>query len=278
MKPSIYMNGLMKQSCYHVYFEKSEAFEDYLFATGHQEREIKVKETRAERGKYGIALNNNIGKKEEPVKEIAKFNLSKVASWGTILALTGVLTAMGLNGDLDALGQGVKGLADNVMNRESNEPSLDNIIPINGSPSNTIDQDESASVNAEVTSSKEDNATEENETTTENENPETSESSTEDNTSTEKESDEEVAADNTSSTEENGNSGASEEETTEESEETNISGNKTTYKTYIVEKGDTLYSIAMELYKDADKVKEIVEINNLEDENYVMEGQKIFLP
>ena len=42
--------------------------------------------------------------------------------------------------------------------------------------------------------------------------------------------------------------------------------------------GETLYSIAMDKYGSSDKVKEIVELNKLPNENYVVEGQKILLP
>ncbi len=258
-------NGMKKQSCYHVYFEKSEAFEDYLFSTGHREREVKVKEPRYERGKYGIALNNSIGRKEEPskdgpkeaVKEVAKVNLSKVASWGAILALTGVLAAMGLNGDLDALGQGVKNLADNVMNNGDDGDDIDNIIPINGSPTNTGNNPSTSGT--DETSTGEDESTSGDEATS---GDETASGAEEETSNTDNETSSKTATED------------GQEETTEDSEQ----ANSVTYRTYIIEKGDTLYSLAMELYGDASKVEEIVEINNLEDENHIEEGQKIFLP
>lgn len=47
---------------------------------------------------------------------------------------------------------------------------------------------------------------------------------------------------------------------------------------YIVEKGDTLYKIAVKLYNDPDKMNDIIALNNIEDINYVVEGRKLLLP
>ena len=42
--------------------------------------------------------------------------------------------------------------------------------------------------------------------------------------------------------------------------------------------GDTLYSIAVAKYGSAERIEEIIDLNKLEDKDYVIEGQKIFLP
>ena len=44
---------------------------------------------------------------------------------------------------------------------------------------------------------------------------------------------------------------------------------------YIVKKGDTLWEIAKRFGSTID---DIVKINNIEDENVIMPGQKIFIP
>lgn len=276
-------NGLKKQSCYHVYFDKSEAFEDYLFATESLEREIVMKEQRNEKGKYGIALNNTIGRREETakdnIKEPVKMNMSKVASWGAILALTGVLAAMGLNGDLDALGQGIKGITDNVINGEKDD-NMENIIPINGSPSNTGNNMPTSDIG--VVSTENEGTTSQNESTDKkDEENETSTKPTEDTSKvTEKDSTDkpENGSEEKPSSNKEEETTSNQEEATTDSQETNLDGGSIKYKTYVVEKGDTLYSLALELYNDPSKIEEIVEINDLENSNHIEEGQKIFLP
>lgn len=49
-------------------------------------------------------------------------------------------------------------------------------------------------------------------------------------------------------------------------------------KTYIVEKGDTLYSICEKLYGNTDKIKEIIRMNDLSTENAIYYGEKLIVP
>ena len=49
-------------------------------------------------------------------------------------------------------------------------------------------------------------------------------------------------------------------------------------KTYVVKKGDTLESISREKYGDVAHVKEICELNGLDDGNLIFIGQKLLLP
>lgn len=49
-------------------------------------------------------------------------------------------------------------------------------------------------------------------------------------------------------------------------------------KYYTVQKGDTLAKISMNLYNTKDKVKEICELNNIENDNKIQAGQSLLLP
>ena len=60
-------NGLRKQPCFHVYFEKREELEDYIFGTGFVPAEEEPKVEISEGGKYGIALNNLRNQKNNSV-------------------------------------------------------------------------------------------------------------------------------------------------------------------------------------------------------------------
>lgn len=248
-------NGLRKQPCYHVYFEKSYEFEDYLFGTGKREAQEETKPAAVtEKGKYGIALNNlknnqqtvKTEKQAEPdgegktkLPDISKFR--RIASFATILVLAGVLGFMGKNGQLNALQDKMENLVGNILNKD--EKSTGDIISVNGNLSNN---ETASQVNAQP------------QTTTDSEEEITS-------TTTEEPSSADVAETKP------------EEQTTEKAEAT-VSLPNENYETYIVKAGDTLYSISMAKYGTSDKIKEIVELNKLENENYVREGQKILLP
>lgn len=49
-------------------------------------------------------------------------------------------------------------------------------------------------------------------------------------------------------------------------------------KVYVVEEGETLFGICIKEYQNAKKLKEICELNGLEDENKIIAGQKLILP
>ena len=297
-------NGLCKQPCYHVYFEKSTEFEDYIFGSGRKSDAVREKElAQKENGKYGIALNNNIGtgsgggtsKTDNVLGKLAKEGeklssggIAKVASFVTIIALAGILGVMGKNGDLDALGGKLTGFVNGILHSENSETKAGNIIAVDGVPTQqSSDAGETSSVNQAESQS----ATQASEQTT-TENNKTEANATEGSTeqaSDEKNSDESSTTINEESTkatdeastskvaDETETTIAGETETTSNLQAT-ISDSGSTYASYTVKSGETLYSIAMSFYGTVDMIDDIMELNNLSDENYVMEGQKILLP
>ena len=58
--------------------------------------------------------------------------------------------------------------------------------------------------------------------------------------------------------------------------QTNPTNNTPQY--YIVQKGDTLRDICLKKYGNIEKVKEICEINDIDDANTILYGQKLLLP
>lgn len=50
------------------------------------------------------------------------------------------------------------------------------------------------------------------------------------------------------------------------------------YRTYVVQDGQTLYSICLEVYNSLSRVDEICELNNLESQDKIISGQKLILP
>lgn len=47
---------------------------------------------------------------------------------------------------------------------------------------------------------------------------------------------------------------------------------------YVVQEGETLYGICLKLYHNMNKLDEICQLNNLEDQNKIISGQKLILP
>lgn len=66
--------------------------------------------------------------------------------------------------------------------------------------------------------------------------------------------------------------------TSEEDEELETVRFPEEYVTYEVAKGDTLYGICVRFYGNLHRAKEICELNNIEDMNNILYGQKILLP
>ncbi|MGN1314922.1 MAG: LysM peptidoglycan-binding domain-containing protein, partial [Lachnospiraceae bacterium] len=50
------------------------------------------------------------------------------------------------------------------------------------------------------------------------------------------------------------------------------------YEVYIVKEGDSLAGICKRQYGNTDKIKEICLYNNIENEDHISPGQKIYLP
>ena len=226
-------NGLRKQPCYHIYFEKSVEFDDYIFGTGFLMGEEEVKKEVKETGKYGIAIN---GSKPESEKSTS-IRFGRNASYAAIVLLVAVVYYMGSKGQLSNVSNKMRSMVGGIVDDE--ETSRGDIVSVNGNlqPEKITEKDTVSSKENEtmvtVTQAQEKNTQE---------------------VTTKKE-----------------------QETTTEVKATVTIPNEN-YEVYIVKAGDTLYSIAISKYGTAEKIKEIIALNKLEDEDYVIEGQKIFLP
>lgn len=280
-------NSFKRQPCYHVYFEKLADFEDYMFGTGKsvvssKQKDVEKYSSKESGGKYGIALNNKIDKREDGrdakdtqinLPNLARYK--RVASVATIIALAGVAGIMAKNGHFDALQNRMEEVIDGVLgNEEDNADGGDSIsvggivalnnstaAPVNADSNNSsTENDSEGSNNTELTSNKDEQPN--SETSTEQESEDKSDGQLE--SSDKNEPEQTVSADVDSD---------GEEETTVSIAEVNAN-----YETYVVKAGETLFSISMELYGTPEMIEEIASLNKLPDENHVMEGQKILLP
>ena len=224
-------NGLRKQPCYHIYFEKAPEFEDYLFGTGYVVGEEEVKKEVKEVGKYGIVINGN----KQGMEKQPAIKFGRNASYAAIVLLVAVVYYMGSKGQLNSVSDKMKSMVGGIVEDEKDNGD---IVSVNGSLQTT------QPTSIESTSEKET----------------------------------EVAASTiTSDTKASEEIKTQKEETTTTVKATVTIPNEN-YEVYVVKAGDTLYSIAISKYGTSDKIDEIIALNKLEDEDYVIEGQKIFLP
>ena len=246
----VYENtGLTKQPCYHIYFNKSENMEDYVFGTGKKDRYRKPEVKNAETGKYGIILNN-INKKKENVPEAVEntelkpqeisVQFGKMASFVRVAAAVMILTAVAgigvlyKDGKLSGVQQSIEKFASGFIN-ENDEKDIENIIAVNGVVETTAsEENESTDVAG--------NTTDETETTT----GEAESQSTEEITETAK----------------------------TEPTETSIEA----MNTYIVQEGDTLLSICIEYYQDKSMIDDVIAANGIENPDMVVPGEELIMP
>ena len=259
----IYGNETMeKLPCYHIYYEKNVSMEEYMLGTNadinfkkslYTEERSGIIERKVSEIKNSISnkVDNKISKKEtekeSPETEIVPFKkynkmLSRAASFFVIGALATTIAVMGKQGKLDNLSNEFKSMVNGIINNGDSVEDGSGILSVNGVPVK-----ESTGENNDV----EKDTTDNNETTT---NKEDTTDNKEEATTNE------------------------EETTTPPAEEQTASVIPAATKNYMVEKGETLYSICKKLYGNADNINTIIELNNLESADAIYYGKNLIVP
>lgn len=241
-------DNIEKLPCYHIYYEKNNAMTEYMMETN---ADIKFKrpiyERKAEEIKAGIeekAVNEAIIKENSEMvdrgRTISSYTnaLSRVASILVIGALTVTIGVMGMGGKFDNLTGELKSIVNGIMNGGDEAVNGDGIISVNGTVNN-----QNTTTGAEAESTEADTTTEPSGETT------TSQETT---------------------------SQSQEETTTIESESAAVKPAVT--KEYMVEKGETLYSICMKLYGNLNNMSTIMELNHLESGDAIYYGKNLIVP
>lgn len=267
--------GMTKQPCYHIYFEKSEQMEDYIYGTGKRDLFRTPVVKNLDSGKYGILLNNINEKRvketivEERIQEkeqvdsntgqggeslldgklLEKFNkkinIGKIATAAAFISVIAAAGFMYKDGRLSGLQNDVKSVVSNIISR--NEGGKDNIITVNG----VISGEKNSEISGELTSDRiNKDETSESISSSSNDESQTKEQETTEQTT-------------------------SEPDTTEKVDEV-VAQNKPEY--YVVEAGDTITSISVKIYDTKDMVDEIIELNNIKNPDIVLPGDKLLLP
>ncbi|MBQ1192667.1 MAG: LysM peptidoglycan-binding domain-containing protein [Lachnospiraceae bacterium] len=257
--------GLKKQPGYHIYYEKNNNMDDYIFgsniSSGFRTENVKKKQQTqtvpktAETGKYGIEENlqkTNTLKFESVAKKVSR----NIASILLMLMLAGTIALVSNE-------EAMSNLRARLQNFISgSEDGDENDIPVNGI------------INEPATSGQTDSNDNE-------------EATGEENTTTADESEEQTTTGGVTviekvTTTEAPVNNQPEETTTEaptkevEAPTASVIANESNY--YIVNTGDTLYSIAVKIYNDDAMVDDIMKVNNIENPDYVEVGDKLLLP
>lgn len=256
-------NGLKKQPGYHIYYEKNNDMEDYIYGSNitsrfrndsQKKKADKTNTVGISKPKYGIEENvantpnnhNTYKSKATGFEPVAKKLTRNIASVLMVLLLIGTIALVSNDEAMKKVRNKLQGLISGEDNNQSN-------IPVNGIINETEETTANSKDNEETTPEEETTKSQENE------NNQTTGRVT-------------VIDDVTTGNTEDITK--SEEDTTEPT--ASVVSNEINY--YTVNVGDTLYSIAMKIYNDGDKVNDIMNLNNIENPDYVEVGDKLLLP
>ncbi len=273
----VYENtGLMRQPCYHIYFNKSEYMEDYIFGTGKKDRFKKPEVKTHDTGKYGILLNNINEKRakeamanekieesrdenkvvsmEDFVSKLGKgTSFAKVAAFAVAITVAASVGVLHKEGKLDSVSDSVMSFASGILNSDDDK-DMEKMISVNG-----IVGTEPSAGNNEASS-------------------ETESSLAEQETSSAVAESEDVISVAQAGTETSVTEEISQEESTTPIITDTEASVADTSSIYVVKEGDTLLSICIDVYQDKSKIDEVIEANNIENPDVVIPGEELIMP
>ena len=265
-------NGFVKQGGYHIYFDRNMRMEEYMVSEN-----MPVSVEKGEKKTEGIKktiVHNNIRLNKESIekqsekasKELSKkaTNLSKkiMSNIASVLLVATLVGAVAIVSNENSMNK-IKTYMNNLIyNEDKEKESKEYWIPVNG----MVDANQTIRENSESATTELGNII--NNETQRQTNGGTNESLTgEENTS-------EI------STTDNSLNIPKETETNQMPTETATvqSVIVDVGREYVVQKGDTLTLIATKMYGDKNKVKDIMQANDIENADYVEVGDKLYLP
>ena len=272
-----YANGdLQKVKCYHIYYEKNQELERYIFETHYdltsRRKNIKTKSEEVPEKKQEIAQTEAEKETEavrvvsdEPEEETIKAETGDIskklmmfsgraASVFVVGALVFTIGVMYKKGQLDHLATEMKEVVANIMNK-GDTSELDNVVLLDENKKTKTGQENSGE---DMTKGEDNSQKDKTENTT-------GETMTEESTSEENSNEQDTTGQETS-----------EETTVQEisppEETAGVSPAVTQY--YEVQQGDTLYGICQKLYGNTNNIQIIMDLNNLESADSITYGKK----
>lgn len=246
--------GLVKISGYHIYYDKNNNMDDYIFGTEITQKfqQVNVRKQLDKtkelfsKGKYGIDENlqrvKNVSddkNKDIKNKDVKNKNLEKTVqklskNIASVLMVLAMVATVAIVSNEDTM-RNIKSKLTSLITGQ--KESTEYMIPVNG----VINETTSVITPTENSDVTETTLAQETETITI------------------------VNEETTTQT-----------EMVSETITANVEPIEKTY--YTVEKGDTLYSIAVEIYNDQTKVTDIMQANGIENADHVEVGDKLLLP
>ncbi len=269
-----YANGdLQKVKCYHIYYEKNQELERYIFETHYdltsRRKNIKTKsEEMPEKKPEDISSEpeaevvrvisdeqeeETVGTESGDISRKLMMFSGRAASVFVVGALVFTIGVMYKKGQLDHLATEMKEVVANIMNK-GDTSELDNVVLLDENKKTKTEQENSGEDKTKG-EDKTENTTEES----------TAENNTEEETSNGPDSSEQVTTGEEIP-----------EETTVPEETAGVSPAVTQY--YEVQQGDTLYGICRKLYGNTNNIQIIMDLNNLESPDSITSGKKLIVP
>ena len=265
-------NGFVKQGGYHIYFDRNMRMDEYMVSEN-----MPVSVEKGEKKTEGIKktiVHNNIRLNKESIEKqsekaskelskkatkLSKKIMSNIASVLLVATLVGAVAIVSNENSMNKIKTYMNNL---IYNEDKEKESKEYRIPVNG----MVDANQTIRENSESATTELGNII--NNETQRQTNGGTNESLTgEENTS-------EI------STTDNSLNIPKETETNQMPTETATvqSVIVDVGREYVVQKGDTLTLIATKMYGDKNKVKDIMQANDIENADYVEVGDKLYLP
>lgn len=284
---------LEKLPCYHIYYEKNRQMVQYMIDTN---ADIHFRNTSYDSGREGVirraaqkkadeiksseaggtgnahrqgrknvvADSNDVQNAEEEKTEpkVMSYNrvLGKAASFLVIGALAATVGVMGVNGQFDNLAGEFKALVSGIVNGGDEPSGGKGVISVNGVPEQVKPQKQTDGGADKVTDD-----------TTAEENTETEDDTTAEAGTTKASEETTTAAQEETTT-------AGENGTAAQGEDSTASVTPASTRDYMVQKGDTLYSICRKLYGSMQNMDTIIELNNLESADDIYYGKNLIVP
>lgn len=281
-----YANGdLQKVKCYHIYYEKNQELEQYIFETHYdltsRKKNVKTKSeempekkpehmaSEAEKEEENGKAVSDAGEEEsieaesgDISKKLMMFS-GRAASVFVVGALVFTIGVMYRKGQLDHLATEMKEVVANIMNK-GDTSDADNVVLLDENKKPKKEQEDSQDKDKTESTTEENTAGE----SITGEEDASGQDSTEENTSGQDSTGENASGQD--STEQNAISQETPEETAA------VSPPATQY--YEVQQGDTLYGICQKLYGNANNIQIIMDLNNLESPDSITYGKKLIVP
>lgn len=253
-------NGVLKsQGGYYIYYEKNRAMQEYMvhyFGERAEETPTQVPDKAARQFRRMV--------QEKETKKVKKSSGMSYA-FATFALL--VIFAVGMSvldnyeklsyveKKVESLTSQVSAISETSVNTQNSTSPSDSAMATNMGDSNRIEKEDENNIGIETDVIGNDSQSE---------------------LTAEQESDTKTLLENLATTDEN----QAQEETTEDVLEKTATPTISTEgkQSYIVEQGDTLQIISMKIYQTTDKVDEIMELNQIENADKILVGEKIWLP